>query len=65
MISVNALDLAESAGSGKAVNTVLLGVLSKYMPEIEESAWMEAIEKIVKPQFVELNKKAFLMGRAQ
>ena len=65
VVSVNALDLAEAAGSGKAVNTVLLGVLSKYMPEIEEKAWLEAIETIVKPQFVELNKKAFLMGRAQ
>ncbi|MBQ3079691.1 MAG: indolepyruvate oxidoreductase subunit beta [Clostridia bacterium] len=62
-ISVDALEMAKSAGSTKAANTVLLGVLSRYMPEIETEAWMEAIESIVKPQFVELNKKAFMMGR--
>ena len=63
--AVNALELAQAAGSEKAVNTVLIGVLSKYMPEIAENAWMEAIEKLVKPKFVELNKKAFLSGREE
>ena len=62
-VSVNAQKLAEEAGSVKAVNTVLLGVLSRYMPEIEESAWMDAMAKIVKPAFVELNKTAFRKGR--
>ena len=64
VVSVNAYDIAVQAGSGKAVNTVLLGVLSKYKPEIEEAAWMEAMEAVVKPQFVEMNKKAFMLGRA-
>ena len=63
--AVDALRLAKEAGSEKAVNTVLLGVLSHYMPEIEESAWLNAIEKLVKPKFVDLNKQAFLSGRAQ
>ena len=63
--AVDALMLAKQAGSEKAVNTVLLGVLSNYMPEIEESAWLSAIDKLVKPKFVELNKQAFLSGRAQ
>ena len=62
IISVNAMELAEKAGSGKAVNTVLLGVLSRYMPEIDEEMWLEAIEKTVKPAFVELNKKAISIG---
>ena len=62
-VSVNALEIAEKAGSAKAVNTVLLGVLSRFMPEIEEKAWLDAIQKTVKPAFVELNQKAFLMGR--
>ena len=62
--AVDALSLAKEAGSEKAVNTVLLGVLSNYMPEIEESAWLEAIEKLVKPKFVNLNRQAFLSGRA-
>ena len=62
-VSVNALKLAEEAGSAKAVNTVLLGVLSRYMPEIEEKAWLDAMDKRVKPAFIELNKRAFQMGR--
>ena len=61
--AVDALALARAAGSEKAVNTVLIGVLSNYLPEIEQDAWLGAIEKLVKPKFVELNKKAFVSGR--
>ena len=43
---------------------VLMGRLSKYM-DFPESAWMSAIEKLVKPQFLEMNKKAFLLGRGE
>ncbi len=65
-IKVDALDclsLAEQAGTAKAVNIVLMGRLSKYM-EFSEEAWLKAIEKLVKPQFLEMNKKAFALGRA-
>ena len=61
--AVDALAIASEAGSEKAVNTVLMGILSNYMPEIEESLWLEAIEKQVKRKFVDLNKKAFLLGK--
>ena len=61
--AVDALSLAQKAGSDKAVNTVLMGVLSRYMPEITEEAWLSAIEKLVKPKFVDLNKQAFLLGK--
>ena len=61
--AVDALALAQKVGSDKAVNTVLMGVLSRYMPEISEDAWLGAIEKLVKPKFVELNKQAFLLGK--
>lgn len=62
---VDALDclaLAEEAGTAKSVNIVLMGLLSKYM-EFPEEAWLKAIEKLVKPQFLEMNKKAFALGR--
>ena len=62
--AVDALGIAKAAGSEKAVNTVLLGVLSNYMPEISENTWLDAIDKLVKPKFVELNKAAFKSGRA-
>ena len=59
--AIDALALAEEAGSAKAVNLVLLGRLSKYFDFTEEE-WMEAIEKSVPPKFLELNKKAFALG---
>ena len=58
----DALSLAESAGSSKAVNLVLMGRLSKYFPFSEEE-WDSAIEKCVPAKFLELNKKAFALGR--
>ena len=61
---MDALTLANEAGTAKAVNLVLLGRLSRYFPEISEEKWMTAIEECVKPKFVEINKKAFALGRA-
>lgn len=58
---LDALTLAEEAGSAKAVNIVLMGVLAKYF-EIKYEKWLEAIEKCVKPQFIDINKKAFELG---
>ena len=62
---VDALDclaLAEQAGSAKAVNIVLMGRLSHYFGAPEE-AWMAALEAIVPPKFLEINKKAFELGK--
>ena len=58
----DALRIAEESGSVKAVNVVLLGAASKDLP-FDEDAWIKVIEENVKPKFVELNKKAFEMGR--
>lgn len=60
--AIDALDLALEAGSSKAVNLVLMGRLSKYFDATEE-AWMAALEACVPPKFLELNKKAFELGR--
>ena len=59
--AVDALSLAEEAGSAKAVNIVLMARLAKYL-SIPEEKWLTAIEKTVKPRFVEMNKKAFALG---
>ena len=58
----DALTLAEQAGSSKAVNIVLMGHLSRNFDFTLEE-WMDAIEKSVPPKFLELNKKAFMLGR--
>lgn len=60
--AIDALSLAEEAGSSKAVNIVLMGRLSKWFDFTEEE-WLEAIEKSVPPKFLEMNKKAFQLGR--
>ncbi len=58
----DALAVAEEAGSSKAVNIALLGRLSNKF-EFTEEQWLEALEKCVPPKFLELNKKAFALGR--
>ena len=58
----DALSLAEQAGSAKAVNLVLMGKLSKYF-DFTETQWQKAIENSVPAKFLELNRKAFALGR--
>ena len=58
----DALKLAEEPGSSKAVNIVLMGRLSRYF-DIPESEWHAAIEKSVPAKFLEMNQKAFTLGR--
>lgn len=60
--AIDALSLAMEAGSPKAVNIVLMGRFSKYF-DVSEEAWMEALEACVPPKFLEMNKKAFALGR--
>ena len=57
------LALANEAGSSKAVIIALMGRLSVYFPEISDEKWQEAIAANVPPKFLELNKKAFELGR--
>ena len=59
--AMDALSLAEQAGSSKAVNIVLMGQLAKHF-HIGYDKWIAAIEQTVKPQFVEMNEKAFELG---
>ena len=58
----DALSLALEAGSAKAVNIVLLGRLSRYF-DFTEDEWLSAIERSVPEKFLEMNKKAFSLGR--
>ena len=58
---LDALTLAEQAGSSKAVNIVLMGKVAKQFG-ISYDKWITAIENTVAPKFVEMNKKAFDLG---
>ena len=59
--ALDALSLAEEAGTAKAVNIVLMGRLAHVLG-IPQEKWIAAIEATVAPKFVEVNKKAFLLG---
>ena len=54
--------IAAAAGNAKAANTVLLGVVSKRL-NISETYWLKALEKMVPVKALEINKRAFLLGR--
>lgn len=58
---IDALSLAEKAGSSKAVNVVLIGVLAKDSG-IEKEEWIETLKETVPAKFLELNLKAFDYG---
>lgn len=59
--ALDALTLAEQAGSSKAVNIVLMGKAAKQF-DIPYERWIAAIENTVAPKFIEMNKKAFDLG---
>ncbi len=61
---VDALALAEQAGSSKAVNIVLMGRVSRYF-DFPLEAWHQALEESVPSKFIELNRKAFALGREE
>ena len=64
VVSLDAMKLALEAGNPKAVNMVLMGVLASRM-DLPEETWQAALEKQVPPKFLELNRRAFALGRAQ
>ena len=61
--AVDALSLANEAGSSRAVNVVLMGVISKMM-DFPEEAWKNALEQCVPAKALEINRKAFALGEA-
>lgn len=60
--AMDCLSLAREAGSVKAVNIVLLGRLSHYF-DIAEEKWQEVLTANVPPKFLEINRKAFELGK--
>lgn len=61
VVAVDALALAEQAGSAKSVNIVLLGVTAKYLG-LDPELWVEAIKATVPQKTIEANEKAFRLG---
>jgi len=62
VIAVDADQIAAELGNPRLVNTILLGIVSNYLP-FETDLWVEVIKKRVKARFVDINLKAFNRGR--
>ncbi len=61
VVALDALKYATEAGSSKAVNVVLIGVLAKST-DIPYEAWIETLKTTVPAKFLEINIKAFDLG---
>ncbi len=61
-VLVDGQKIATDAGNVRAANTVLLGAVSKRL-SIPEEFWLQALEKMVPVKALEVNKRAFQMGR--
>lgn len=59
---IPALKMAGELGNVRTVNMIMIGALSNHL-DIDEAIWHQAIKELVKPQFVELNLKAFEIGK--
>jgi indolepyruvate ferredoxin oxidoreductase beta subunit len=62
--TVSATALARKAGTSQAMNVVMLGALSKYTP-INEEILLEALCDVVPRKYLDANKRAFQIGKAE
>ena len=62
--TVGATSLARKAGTSQAMNVVMLGALSKYTP-IKEELLLEALCDVVPRKYLDANKRAFQIGKAE
>ena len=58
----NAFELAIEAGHPQAMNVVMVGAISKYLP-ISDDQLLEAIRELVPPKTIDINVKAFELGK--
>lgn len=61
MVAIDALGLAEQAGSVKAVNVVLIGAMAKKL-DLPKEVWIDTIKATVPQKFIGLNLEAFELG---
>ena len=61
VVAIDALSFSLEAGSAKAVNVVLIGVLARSS-DISKEVWIQTIKDTVPAKFLDLNLKAFELG---
>jgi indolepyruvate ferredoxin oxidoreductase beta subunit len=63
VVIVPAAKLAAEAGNARAANTVLIGVLSQHIA-LPLDAWQAALRGCLRPSLLEVNLRAFELGRS-
>jgi indolepyruvate ferredoxin oxidoreductase beta subunit len=63
-IAMDATALAGEAGTAQAMNVVMLGALSRFIPLSEESI-LQSLASVVPNRFLEANERAFALGKAE
>jgi indolepyruvate ferredoxin oxidoreductase beta subunit len=64
LLWVDAAGLAGQAGSDRAANTVLVGALAGTgLLPVSRGSWKAALKRIFPPRLLEVNEKAFELGR--
>lgn len=61
-ILVDGPRLAAQAGNPRTANTVLLGAVSRRI-DVAETYWYQALERMVPAKALDVNRKAFQLGR--
>lgn len=62
LLYIDAVERAETLGNVRAANTILLGALSNEC-DFPVEDWEASIRSCVKPKFIDVNIKAFHLGR--
>ena len=61
VVALDALGMAEEAGSSKAVNVVLIGAMAKKL-DLPKEVWIDTIKETEPSKFIDMNLKAFELG---
>jgi indolepyruvate ferredoxin oxidoreductase beta subunit len=64
VMDLDATALAEKAGTAQAMNVVMLGALSRFIP-LSQEVLLGSLAQVVPARFLEANKMAFALGKAE
>lgn len=62
--TLDATELAAKAGTPQAMNVVMLGALSRYIP-LPEEMLIESLSESIPAKFIEVNRRAFELGKLE
>jgi indolepyruvate ferredoxin oxidoreductase beta subunit len=64
VVAMDATAIAKKAGTSQAMNVVMLGALSHYLP-LSEDILLQTLSLVVPPKYLEANKRAYAGGKAE